>query len=215
MSLLKKTLLFSFAILSLTCTQACSRAIFFRPVGFDTDSRINSLGRRIGDQSKLGISSYEFEFVTPKDKKLIAIFKAELNGSLVPELSGIYHIPPTGSEQTNPGRISVNFFDPQYQTQTPQSPTWELNFSSSGVGQSWTFASPFILTATPARSTGVSGGGGMLEDDDQERKVWELRTSPVETKQSAHNEFKYTLTIKLAKIEPGENLQVIRKEDFK
>jgi hypothetical protein len=215
MRLLKTTLLLGLAILSLTCTPAGRPSAFFRPAGFDTDSRIDSVARQMAYmQSKLGFSTYDFEFATPKDKKLIAKFRAELNGNLVPELSGIYHIPPTGGNQNNQGRISVNFSHPQYQTQTPQSPTWELIVSSSGVGQSWTFKSPFILTEVAARSTGGSSGGGILGDDDQEHKVWDLEIWPVEVNKSEQN-FKYTLTVKLEKIEKGEDLQKIRKEDFK
>lgn len=215
MRLLKTSLLLTFSMLCLTCTQAGRSSTFFQPAGFDTDSRINSLARKIGDmQSKLGFATYEFEFATPKDKKLIAKFKAELNGDLVPELSGIYHIPPTGSNQNNQGLISVNFFNPEYQTQTPQTPTWELRFSSSGVGHGWVFTSPFLLTAVEARSTSGGGTGLGILEDDQEHEVWNFRISPVKAK-SVQSDFKYTLTIKLEKVGEGEDLKEIRREDFK
>ena len=214
MRLLRTSLLLTFPMLCLTCTQSGKPSTFFQPAGFDADSRVSSLERQIGYmRSKLGFATYEFEFATPEDKKLIATFKAELNGDLVPELSGIYHIPPTGSNPNKKGLISVNFFFPKYQT--PQFPTWELNLSSSGVGHGWTMKCPFTLTETRARSTDVSNSGlGMLEDE-KEHEVWEYRISPVEANKSAESEFKYRLTIKLEKVGEGEDLQKIRREDFR
>ena len=216
MRLLRSVLLLTFAMLCLTCTQSGRPSTFFQPAGVDADSRINSLARKMGYiQSKLGFAIYEFEFATPKDKKLIATFKAELNGNLVPELSGTYHIPPTGSNPNSQGLISVNFSYPNYQTQSPQPPTWELNFSSGGVGQGWTITCPFTFSATQGRSTSVGNSGlGKLEDD-QTHEVWEYEISPVEANKSVQSKFKYSLTIKLEKVEEGEDLQKIRKEDYK
>ena len=115
----------------------------------------------------------------------------------------------------NQGRISVDFFYPQYQTQTPQSPTWELNFSSSGVSEGWSFTSPFLLTTAESRGTSVSASGLDVLEDDQEHEVWEYQISPVEANKSAQSKFKYALTIKLEKVGEDEDLQKIRREDFK
>jgi len=203
-------------MLSLACAQAGRPSTFFQSAGFDTDSRVNSLTRKIGYlQSKLGVETYEFEFATPKDKKLIATFKAEQNGNPIPELSGIYQIPPTGVNQNSQGWISVTFFHPQYQSQTPQSPSCELSFSSSGVGHSFTTTSPFLPTATQSRGTSTSAAGSGRLDDEQEREVWDYHTSSVGENKSEQYDFKYTLTIKLAPVEKEEDLQKIRKEDFK
>ena len=216
MRILKSSLLLALAMLFLTCTQAGKPSAFFQPAGFDTDSRINSLRRQMGYmQSKLGLTINDFEFATPKDKKLIATFKAELDGRLVPELSGIYHIPPTGSSQSDQGLLSVCFFYPQYQTQTPQTPTWELFFSSSGGSHTWSFTSPFLLPATESRGSSGSTGGFSRLEDELEHEVWELQISPVEANKSARSTFTYTLTIRLAKIGEGEDLQEIRREEFK
>lgn len=216
MRLLKTSLLLTFAILSLTCTKSGRPSTFFQPAGFDADSRIKSLERQVGYmRSKLGFATYEFEFATPKDKKLIATFKAELDGNLVPELSGIYHIPPTGINQNEEGRIVINFFYPQYQPQPPESPTWELNFSSSGRSGSWTFPCPFLLTPAQSRSTSAGATGLGILEDEQEHKVWQYRISPVGANGSVESDFKYTLTIKLEKVKEGEDLQETKKEDSK
>ena len=208
----KTALLLSFALLCLSCTQVGRSSAYFQPAGSssDADSRITSLARQFGYlQSKLGFAIYEFEFRTPPDKNLTATFKAELDGQLVPGLSGIYHIPPTGNER---GWITIRFLNPQYQTQTPQSPTWELDISSGAKGSNWTMVSPFVLTANEASGTEVGIIGLGMFEDDQEHQVWKYGLSPVTTKNSKQSEFKYTLDIKL---EEGKSLNKIEKEAFK
>ena len=205
--------LFALLAFSLSCSQGSRPSAFFQPGGFDADSRLNSLARKLGYmQSKLGFETYEFEFATPSDKKLVATLKAELNGSPVPELSGIYHIPPTGNHPNDRGWISINFFYPQYQTPTQQLPTWELSFSSAGASSTWVMTSPFKPAVAQSRSTSASGLGVLA--DDQEHKVWEYQISPAISANSEQYEFKYTLTIKLDNVEKGANLQEIRKESL-
>jgi hypothetical protein len=213
MKLTNTILLLTYALGCLTCTRTDRPSAFFQPAGFDADSRMNSLDRKIGYmQSKLGLAIYDFEFVIPKDKNLMVTFKADLDGKLVPELSAIYHIPPTGNQR---GWVSVSFFNPQYQTQPPQSPNWEVNVSSSGSLSSWTVTSPFVLTANQSRSTAVSTAGLSDLDDNQEHKVWEYRLSPVSAKDSKQAVFTYTVNIKLEQIVEGKGVEKIEREDLK
>ena len=96
---------------------------------YDPDTRLEAVERQIGYlQSKLGVQSYHFNFATPPDKRLVATFIAEMNGEMLPDLSGEFHIPPTDSARGNPGQIWVTFFEPKYQTGASQGPLLELEF---------------------------------------------------------------------------------------
>ena len=184
---------------------------FFQSVGGD----LNSLGRRLGYiQSKLGIESYEFEFATPPDRKLIATFVAELNGEVVPDLSHIFHIPPSDKSEGG-GWLSIYFLhDSLYQTKQ-QDPIWEFHFHTpAGGGYSFTTSSPFDPSLSRATTTGTSGVSSIRDGEDYE--VWDYQSYPELSDKvlEAGYDFDYRLSIRIEKLKEGEKIEKIRRVDF-
>lgn len=214
MRLLKTSLLLTLALLSLTCIRVNERATFFRSTGRDTDSRVDSLTRQLQYlQSRLGFTTYEFEFATPRDMKVIATLKAEFKGQVVPDLSGIYTIPPTRQNQIQPDRVTLNFFYPKYQTKANESPEWEFNVKSGDILYTWAAAAP--ITPGEGMAVQVNTAGLSPLDDDKEHDIWDYKIVPMQAAQGEPPDFSYTLTIRLEKVKSGEKLDKVIREEYK
>ena len=183
---------------------------FFRSASPDLDSLPSEIAYL---QSKLGVETYRFKFLIPPHNKLLATFVAALDGEVVPEMSGTYTIPPAEKYQTNEGTIWVNFIHPVFQTKRPQHPTWELHFSGA-VNHTFIMRSPFDPSISKAaRSIGVSRTGHGSLQDGRDYKVWEYHTSSKASDGSGDQgyDFKYTLTVRLERLEEGDELGEIRR----
>jgi hypothetical protein len=214
MRLLKTSLLVIVALLSLNCVRVNERATFFRTPNLDTDSHVDSLRRQLEYmRSKLGFATYEYEFATPRDMKMIVTLKAEFKGQVVPDLSGIYVVPPTGQNQTQPGRVTINFFYPQYQAKSEGSPTWEFNITSGNTLYTWVAAAPF--TPGEGRAVSTSPGGISPLNDDKEHDIWDYKIETIKAPQGGPPDFSYTLTVRLEKARSGEKLDKVIREEYK
>lgn len=192
---------------------------FFQPV---SGGNLNSLARRLQYiQSKLGIESYEFEFATPPDRKLIATFVAKLNGEIVPDLSHVFHIPPADKSEGG-GRISIYFLHSSpYQRNT--GPIWEIHFRipteghSHLDGHSHTMSAPFDPSLhLGGRSTGTHTSGVSSIRDGEDYAVWDYQaySDPPDEALESEYAFSYRLNIRMEKLKEGEKIEGIRRVAF-
>lgn len=134
-----------------------------------------TLLRRIGNlEYRMGILYYEFKYYIPDGKKLIVTMKAELNGEILPEMSGRFHIPPPeDSKKRNEGFIGIKYYDPPFQLKKPIGARWDYTFSGPGAESSnYGFISPFELSAMSGFGFSTPGVSQRGLEVDREYEVW-------------------------------------------
>ena len=119
-------------IVAISFTSACSRvyegagSAFFRPPRRETSDRLDVLERRLARlQSEMGITAYDFEFNVPRGNKLLATLRADLNGQVVPELSGVFHVPASNDPRLRYGHVTIYYTDPPLSSEPTVPGAWQ------------------------------------------------------------------------------------------
>ena len=168
-------------------------------------------------QSKLGIEHFDFRFPSPRDTRLVATLVAKLDGKVVPELSGVFYIPPSDKSQDNEAAdISITFFHPPYLTKIGDGswPMWELLFHGHTL---YFLRSPFDLGFRPGGKgqyyTPTSSYSEVLKEVGKEHKAWSYESAGKQ-RDGKDYEFNYTLAVRIEKLEEGEELGKFRRTDL-
>lgn len=214
--------LLALSFLSASCNSSARtepiREPFFLTAGFDSNSQVRSVSRLLSyAQSKLGIKASDYEYWIPEGRKLEVTLLAEMDGKVVRKMSGTWHIPPGKGNDNRVGSISVFHFDPPANAQASQEAVWEMRIiAPSGSGEIWSANSPFRVPR--GSKFGVSemiGGANPLEED-REVQIWEyhLPFKPEGASKAKPFDFKYTLKVKLTKLQEGERLERIKRVEL-
>lgn len=187
---------------------------YFRPSGSESASELKSLQRKVNYiEGKIGITSFDFEFSIPKDKKLVVTFSAELDGKVEPTLSKVWHIPSSDKSENRPGSISIHNFVPPVQTQD-QYAVWEVSISSpSANNHSHIARSPYTLQKNIGYDTSTGSSVPTSLEVGKEYKVWDYHkfdSNPDKSLTKKPFDFKYKMSILITGLEAGEKLERIR-----
>jgi hypothetical protein len=148
---------------------------------------------------------------------LLATLRAELNGQVVPDLSGVFHVPASSNPRLRYGHLTIYYSDPPLSTQPTVPGAWHLDFSGpDGNGFSWTGNSPFLgsVTGSPGVTVGYNESNALGLGRDQ--KVWEYRAvyqNPARP-DSGSFIFDYTLSVKFEPLAAGEKLEKIQRAEL-
>jgi hypothetical protein len=211
-------------IVAISFTSACSKvyegagSAFFRPPRRETSDRLDVLERRLGRlQSEMGITAYDFEFNIPRGNKLLATLRADLNGQVVPELSGVFHVPASNNPRLRYGHVTIYYTDPPLSSEPTVPGAWHLDISGpDGNGFSWAGNSPFLgsVAGSPGVTVGYNESKALGFGRDQ--KVWEYRAvyqNPARP-DSGSFIFDYTLSVKFEPLAADEKLEKIQRVDL-
>lgn len=191
---------------------------FFKPVSNDLDSQVDSLRQQLGYvQSKLGMTSYDFDFAIPEGKKLVATFVANMDDKPVPQLSGVFHIPTTDEAPDKKGHLSVVFFHPKYESLSEQSSTCDISFRVPKANVNYTMPLPFDRISF-AGGVSMSNGASALPslDEGKDHPAWNIMIMAEGRDKSGQPSyvFKYTLNVRLEKLAEGEILNEIKRDEL-
>ena len=197
-------------------TSTLSSPYYYQEIGHVSppDKHSQILQGRIGAiENLMGRYYEEYQYYIPNDKKLIVTMKAKLNGEILPEMSGHFHLPPPKDpEKKNEGRISIVFYNPPFQLKEPIGATWNYQFSPAGhksFGYSGIF--PFEWPKASARISGQTSVKGLKAD--QEYGAWDFELSDNGREKNKQLPFHMEMYLRIAPIdEDTDRNKVIRTD---
>ena len=210
--------LFALTVFSLSCgdsrhLQSPMICASFAPVSIVFDSQVESLKRHLQlgyVQTKQGEGAFNFQFVVPKDQKLLATFVAELDGEVIPNMSWVFHVPSTDKASENKGTISIYFLNPPSKSSTKLLPTLELEFNTSGENHRYEASPAFIPTISGTKTRHVSASGRPLYYEDYQ--AWKYEIIETDNRGKLSHKFKYTLNFRVDDVAEGEIEDIVRRE---